>query len=96
MMITLYKPGVHGAIRYCSIHDRQPLLTARYALTIAWRTGDGQEREKVYGFETLVSMDRKLRQVFTRRIREGYSLLYAFKRERPGDSLRAMKDIVGA
>jgi len=96
MMITLFKPGMDGSIRYCSIHDRQPLLTARYALTIAWRTGNGHEREKIYGFDSLTGLDRKLKQVFTRRIREGYSLLYTFRRNRPEDALLAFREIAGA
>lgn len=83
MIITFYKPGANGAIRYYTIHDRQPLLTAAYALTIAWRTGDGREREKVYGFDTLAEMDRKIRELFGRRIKAGYALLYSFMREKP-------------
>lgn len=83
MIITLYRPGEDGLNRYYSLHDRQPLLTARYALTVAWRTGHGKEREKIYGFDTLAEMDRKIRQLFGRRIRAGYRLLYSFARDRP-------------
>ena len=67
MIITLFKPSDGGAIRYYTIHDRQPLLTDRYALTVAWRTGDGREREKIYGFDTLAAMDKKIRELFGRR-----------------------------
>jgi len=83
MIITLYKPGANGTIRYYTIHDRQPLLTARYAMTIAWRSNHGHEREKMYGFETIAEMDRKIRQIFSRKIKDGYTLLYSFMRERP-------------
>ncbi|TFG83475.1 MAG: hypothetical protein E4H20_05445, partial [Spirochaetales bacterium] len=83
MIITLYKPGSDGIIRYYTIHDRQPLLTARYALTVAWRTGEGHEREKIYGFDTLSDMDSKIREVFGKRSKSGYRLLYSFMRERP-------------
>ncbi|HOZ71720.1 MAG TPA: hypothetical protein PLQ29_06150 [Spirochaetales bacterium] len=81
MIITLYRPSAEGPIRYYTIHDRQPLLTARYSLTIAWRTGEGREREKVYGFDTLADKDKKIKQVFARKTRDGYSLLYSFIRE---------------
>jgi len=83
MIITLYKPGADGSIRYYTIHDRQPLLTARFALTVAWRAGEGREREKIYGFETLSEVDTKVRQVFKRKVKDGYRLLYSFVRERP-------------
>lgn len=82
MIITLYKPGTEGAIRYYTIHDRQPLLTARYALTVAWRKGDGREREKIYGFDTAAERDAKLRAIFKRKTKEGYALLYSYLRER--------------
>jgi predicted DNA-binding WGR domain protein len=81
MIMTLYKPGAKGSLRYYTIHDRQPLLTARYALTVAWRVGSGQEREKIHGFETRADMDKKIQQVFRRKIRDGYALLYSFARE---------------
>jgi len=81
MIITLYRPSAEGPIRYYSIHDRQPLLTARYSLTVAWRTGEGREREKIYGFDTLADKDKKIKQVFARKTRDGYSLLYSFIRE---------------
>jgi len=83
MIITLYRPGAGGSIRYYTIHDRQPLLTSRYALTVAWRSGEGREREKMYGFETIAEMDKKIRQVFGRKVKDGYTLLYSFIRERP-------------
>lgn len=85
MIITLYKPGARGSLRYYTIHDRQPLLTARYALTIAWRVGNGRETEKIYGFDTRAQMDKKLRDVFRHKIRDGYTLLYSFVREQAGE-----------
>lgn len=83
MILTMFRTDPDGVIRYYSLHDRQPLLTARYALTIAWRTGEGREREKVYGFDTVAEMDRKIRELFGRRIKKGYRLLYSFMRDRP-------------
>jgi hypothetical protein len=102
MIITMFRTDPDGIIRYYSLHDRQPLLTARYALTIAWRSGEGRECEKVYGFDTLAEMDRKIRELFSRRIKKGYKLLYSFMRDRPAGSTpdstlaaQAMKAISG-
>ncbi|MFH2115837.1 MAG: hypothetical protein ABIJ86_15155 [Spirochaetota bacterium] len=87
MIITMFRTDPDGVIRYYNLHDRQPLLTARYALTIAWRTGDGREREKVYGFVTIAEMDRKIRELFGRRVKKGYRLLYSFMRDRPAAAI---------
>jgi hypothetical protein len=87
MILTMFRTDPDGVIRYYSLHDRQPLLTAPYALTIAWRTGEGREREKVYGFETLAEMDKKIRELFGRRARKGYRLLYSFMRDRPASAV---------
>jgi hypothetical protein len=86
MIITLFKTAANGSILYYTLHDRQALLTAPYALTVAWRSGNGREREKIYGFETLGEMDRKLRSMFGLKIKAGYKLLYSFMREKPIDS----------
>jgi len=86
MILTLYKPGADGSIRYYTIHDRQQLLTARYAMTVAWRAGDGREREKMYGFDTIADMDASIRRIFKRKIKDGYTLLYSYIRERPSIS----------
>ena len=83
----MFRTDPDGVIRYYSLHDRQPLLTARYALTIAWRTGEGREREKVYGFDTLAEMDKKIRELFGRRVKKGYRLLYSFMRDRPATTV---------
>ena len=83
----MFRTDPDGTIRYYSLHDRQPLLTARYALTIAWRTGEGREREKVYGFDTLAEMDKKIRELFGRRVKKGYKLLYSFMRDRPATTV---------
>lgn len=83
MILTMFRTDPDGTIRYYNLHDRQPLLTARYALTVAWRTGEGQEREKIHGFDTLAEMDRKIRELFGRRVKKGYKLLYSFMRDRP-------------
>ena len=80
MIIALYRTGASGIINYYSMHDRQPLLTAPYALTVCWRRGDGREQEKIFGFESVAERDRKIREIFLQKIRQGYSLLYSYIR----------------
>lgn len=87
MIITLYKTGPDGATRYYTIHDRQALLTSRYALTIASRTGNGQEKESIHGFDTQAGMDVMIRKAFRRKIKGGYTLLYSFMRERSPENI---------
>lgn len=87
MIITLYRTGTGGSIVYYTMHDRQALLTAPFALTCAWRRGEGREREKVVGFDTMAEMDEEIRRVFRHKVRSGYSLLYSFMRERTKASL---------
>jgi hypothetical protein len=87
MIMTLYKTGPDGSIRYYTIHDRQALFTSRYALTLAYRTGNGQEKESIHGFETRAGMDAMIRKAFRRKIRGGYTLLYSFIRERSPESI---------
>jgi hypothetical protein len=81
MIVTLYRNGEDGKTLYYTVHDRQQLLTAPYALTTAWRTGNGKEREKVYAFESLAAMDLMIRQVLAKRIKAGYRLLYSWSRD---------------
>jgi hypothetical protein len=81
MMITLYRKNPNGSLAYYTMHDRQPVLHAPFALTTAYRVGNGNERQKLYVFEKLEDMDRKIRELFGRRIRAGYRLLYSFSRD---------------
>jgi hypothetical protein len=81
MMITLFRKGPGGSLQYYTIHDQQPDLSARFSLSTVWRTGSGKGREKHYVFETLSDMDHKIRELFGRRLRAGYRLLYSFSRK---------------
>jgi hypothetical protein len=76
MIITLYKTGQDGRLRYYTVHDRQPALDSPYALCSAWRIGMGREREKLHRFETRA----KIRELVSRKLKEGYRLLYSFSR----------------
>ncbi len=86
MIITLFKTSKSGSMQYYTLHNRQALLTEPYALTVAWRTGQGKEHDKIYGFETMAEMDKKIRSIFSKKIKAGYKLLYSFMREKPADA----------
>ncbi len=86
MIITLFKTSKSGTLQYYTLHNRQALLTEPFALTVAWRSGHGKEREKIYGFETMAEMDKKIRSIFSRKIKAGYKLLYSFMREKPANA----------
>jgi hypothetical protein len=80
MIITLYKAGSDGKILYYTIHDRQLVLDAPYALCAAFRVGMGRERERLHRFDSLAERDRMIRSLIARRLKDGYRLLYTFSR----------------
>lgn len=81
MIVTLFKAGKAGRTLYYTVHDRQQSLTSPYALTAAWRSGNGKEREKLYCFDSLGEMDTMIRTILARRIKDGYRLLYSWSRD---------------
>lgn len=81
MIVTLYKTGKDGRTLYYTVHDRQQTLISPYALTTAWRSGNGKEREKLYYFDSLDEMDALIRSVLAKRIKDGYRLLYSWSRD---------------
>jgi predicted DNA-binding WGR domain protein len=87
MIMTLYRTSSDGSVKYYTMHDRQPLLTSRYALTLASRTGNGQERERIRSFETQSEMDAMIRKVITKKSKAGFTLLYSFMRGRMPESI---------
>jgi hypothetical protein len=80
MIITLYKVGSDGKTHYYTVHDRQPVLDAPYAICASWRIGLGKEREKLHRFEALVDRDKMIRRLIARRVKDGYRILYTFSR----------------
>ena len=81
MIVTLMKHGKNGRLLYYTIHDRQQSLSSPHALTTLFRTGSGREREKQYDFSTLAQMDAMIRSLLSRRISDGYRLLYSWSRD---------------
>jgi hypothetical protein len=80
MIITLYKVGKNGKIHYYTVHDRQPVLDSPYAICASWRLGLGKEREKLHRFGTLLDRDKMIRRLISRRVKDGYKILYTFTR----------------
>lgn len=80
MIIILTKGGKDGRVHYYTIHDRQQVLDAPYALCAAWRVGMGRERERLHRFQSAAERDRTIRALVARKLREGYRLLYSFSR----------------
>ena len=80
MIITLYKVGKDGKTHYYTIHDRQPVLDAPYAICASWRVGLGKERERLHRFPSLLDRDHLIRRLITQRVKDGYKILYTFSR----------------
>jgi hypothetical protein len=80
MLVTLFKTGKDGKPHYYTVHDRQQVLDSPYAVCASWRVGMGREREKLHRFSTLAERDAEIRRLMSRRIKDGYRLLYSFSR----------------
>jgi hypothetical protein len=81
MIITLYKVGKDGKTHhYYTVHDRQPVFDAPYAICASWRVGLGKERERLHRFQTLLERDRMIRRLIGTRVSDGYKILYTFTR----------------
>jgi hypothetical protein len=94
MIITLYKVGPDEKTYYYTVHDRQPVLDAPYAICASWRIGLGKEREKLHRFESLADRDKLIRRLISRRVKDGYKILYTFSRG--GLSLGTEADLAGS
>ena len=81
MIVTLMKHGKDGRLLYYTIHDRQQSLHFPHSLTTLFRTGSGRERERHYDFATLAEMDAMIRSLLSKRVRDGYRLLYSWSRD---------------
>lgn len=81
MIITLYRVGKDGKTYYYTVHDRQPVLDAPFAICASWRIGMGKERERLHRFGSLAERDRTIRRLVSRRVKDGYKILYTFSRD---------------
>jgi predicted DNA-binding WGR domain protein len=82
MIILLRKTTPKGSHFYYTLHDRQSGLFELYTLTTMWGSTPEGGREKVYSFSSPEELDEKLRELITRRLRSGYSVLYSYSRDK--------------
>jgi predicted DNA-binding WGR domain protein len=80
MMVTLYKKDRQGQPYYYTVHDRQGSLFAPFTLTIMWGKKLDRPREKVLTFTSEEEMNRKIRVILDKKLREGYRVLYSYFR----------------
>ena len=81
MIITFFKEDAKGNFWYYSVHDRQGNLFADYAFTITWGREPNAGREKVCLFETRRQMEKELRGIIHKKVKQGYRVLYRFARK---------------
>ena len=79
-MIVTFVRAKGNRRHYYTMHDYQTGLFGTYTLTIIWGPYIETGRRKAYSFETRREMDRKLRELVSRRFSQGYSLLYSYSR----------------
>ena len=77
-MLAFYKRGRADQLQYYYLHDYQGTLYAQHAFTTLWGKGERQGRKAEHSFEDSGEMDRKIRDIVRRRIRDGYRLFYAY------------------
>lgn len=82
MTITFYKKSDDGKVQYYSLHDRQGDFFSPFVLTAIWGSELDSGRVKVYSFSTGKEQDKKLRDIFNQRVRNGYRVLYSFARNK--------------
>jgi len=77
-MLAFYKRGSGNQLQYYYLHDYQGSLYAQHAFTTIWGRGARGGRKVEHSFESSGEMDKKIRDIVRRRIREGYRLFYAY------------------
>jgi hypothetical protein len=95
MTVTLYRERV-GRTSYYSISDSQELLFDGYGFSTVWGSDLNRGRRKDYTFQTRRQMRERCRKLISRRLADGYRLLYTFSRDAEHDLLASVvKETVG-
>jgi hypothetical protein len=81
MHLTLYKKEADDIYRYFHIHDHQRHLFEKPTITVARGDVGTRFTEKHYTFESFSEKDRKIRELFEKKIRDGYEVLYRFPKD---------------
>ncbi|MCX7788975.1 MAG: hypothetical protein N2442_14895 [Spirochaetes bacterium] len=96
MMVTLYRKDNQGHAFYYTIHDRQGSLFAPFTLTVMWGRRLDRSREKIFTFATHQEMNRKVRWILDKKIRDGYRVLYSYFRSEDAADLKAKIELYQA
>jgi hypothetical protein len=81
MHLTLYKKEAEDFYYYFHIHDHQRHLFDKPTITVARGDVGSRFMEKHYTFETVMEKDRKIRELFEKKIQDGYEVLYRFPKD---------------
>lgn len=92
-MISLYRKEGGGRLRYYNIHDQQPHLIPEWVFTVSFTSG-ATWSERIHRFDSPSEMDKAIRRLVKRKLREGFTLLYSFGegKGRPGQDYAAELD----
>jgi hypothetical protein len=93
MTITFYKYTSSKSSRFYSLHDRQGSLFHEYTFTAVWGSDFCSTREKVYTFDSSKEMQKKLRSIFKRKIKDGFKVLYKFSKREEYNSVFQQLDL---
>jgi hypothetical protein len=81
MHLTLYKKEAEDIYLYFHIHDHQRHLFDKPTITIARGDVGTKFTEKHYTFENTAEKEKKIRELFEKKIHDGYSVLYRFPKD---------------
>jgi len=96
MMVTFFKAGKSGTLRFCTVHDLQRSLLGKYSITVVVSVGDMPGKDVLHFFEDEFERLRWLDAFFSRKRRSGYRELYSYgyaSRRGDGASCRAVRRV---
>jgi predicted DNA-binding WGR domain protein len=78
MLIALYKMNKSDEMDYYYIHNYQGHLFSPYTFTAIWGKNQGKGREKSFSFDSEDDMHEKINELFLRKLKQGFKLLYSY------------------
>ncbi|MBN1411892.1 MAG: WGR domain-containing protein [Spirochaetales bacterium] len=70
-----------GRQYYYHIHDNQKHLFGKFSVTIAWGNVGSKMIEKYYDFDSQFDRDKKIKELFNKRMKEGYQIIHKIPRD---------------